>query len=128
MKYRSVATSLYQQKYKLLEIIINIIFSLKKKMLVSFDGWNQNHAISMFCDVHQIMVKKLQKEIGSLKRELAMHDTLTNRSQITYDPLSEQQRYEIKQQVRQFIDGNLDEVDVSAHIAVVEDGVDRWVD
>ena len=59
------------------------------------------------------MVKKLEAEISSLKRELAMHDTLTNRSQITYDPLSEQQRYEIKQQVRNYLDGNLDEIDVS---------------
>ena len=62
------------------------------------------------------MVKKLEKEITSLKRELAMHDTLTNRTQITYDPLSEQQRYEIKQQVRQYIDGYLDEIDVSTNI------------
>ena len=59
------------------------------------------------------MVKKLEKEISSLKRELTMHDTLTNRSQITYEPLSEQQRYEIKQQVRQYIEGSLDEIDVS---------------
>ena len=28
------------------------------------------------------MVKKLEKEISSLKRELAMHDTLTNRFQL----------------------------------------------
>lgn len=60
-----------------------------------------------------VMVKELQFEIQALKRELAMHDTLTNRSQISYDPLSEQQRYEIRQQVRQYLDGQLDEIDVS---------------
>ncbi|XP_053385895.1 kinesin-like protein KIF9 isoform X1 [Mercenaria mercenaria] len=59
-----------------------------------------------------VLVKKLQKEINHLKNELAMHDTLTNRSQITYDPLSEQQKYEIRQQVRRFVEGNLDEIDV----------------
>ena len=37
----------------------------------------------------------------------------TNRTQISYDALSEQQRYEIKQQVRQYIEGTLEEIDVS---------------
>lgn len=60
------------------------------------------------------MVKKLEQEILYLKYELAMHDTLNNRSQISYEPLSEQQRYEIKQQVRSFLDNKLDELDVSS--------------
>jgi len=47
-----------------------------------------------------------------LKRELAMHDTLANRGQVTYDPLSEQQKSEIRQQVRAYIDGKSDEIDV----------------
>jgi len=47
-----------------------------------------------------------------LKRELAMHDTLANRSQVTYEPLSEQQRYEIRQQVRAYLDGKSDDIDV----------------
>lgn len=37
----------------------------------------------------------------------------TNRSHITYDTLSEQQRYEIRQQVRRYLEGHLDEIDVS---------------
>lgn len=48
-----------------------------------------------------------------LKRELAMHDTLVNRTQITYDPLTEQQRYDIRQQVRQYLEGRIPEIDVS---------------
>jgi len=59
-----------------------------------------------------LMVRKLEKEIRDLKSELAMHDTLTNRSHVTYEPLSEQQRYEIKQQVRNFSEGGLDEIDI----------------
>ena len=59
------------------------------------------------------MVRKLEQEISYLKYELAMHDTLNNRSQISYEPLSEQQRYEIKQQVRAYLDSRLDELDVS---------------
>ena len=37
----------------------------------------------------------------------------TNRTQVQYDPLSEQQKYEIKQQVRRYVEGGLDEIDVS---------------
>lgn len=59
-----------------------------------------------------LLVKKLQRDIMHLKSELAMHDTLTNRSQITYEPLSEQQKYEIRQQCRKFLDGSLDEIDI----------------
>lgn len=59
------------------------------------------------------MVKNLEKELSLLKKELAMHDTLANRSQVTYDPLSEQQRYEIRQQVRAFLEGKAEEIDVS---------------
>ena len=58
------------------------------------------------------MVKNLEKELMLLKRELAMHDTLANRSQVTYEPLSEQQRYEIRQQVRAYLDGKSDDIDV----------------
>ena len=57
-------------------------------------------------------MKNLEKELVLLKRELAMHDTLANRSQVTYEPLSEQQRYETRQQVRAYLDGKSDDIDV----------------
>ncbi|XP_048779143.1 kinesin-like protein KIF9 isoform X1 [Ostrea edulis] len=59
-----------------------------------------------------VLVKKLEREIQHLKNELAMHDTLTNRSMVSYDPLSEQKRYEIRQQVRKYLDGSIDEIDI----------------
>ncbi|XP_067928961.1 kinesin-like protein KIF9 [Watersipora subatra] len=59
-----------------------------------------------------LMVKKLEKDIQNLKRELAMHDTLNNRSMVTYEALSEQQKYEIKQQVRRYISSDLDTIDI----------------
>lgn len=58
------------------------------------------------------MVKKLEREITQLKRELAMHDTLNNRSMVTYEPLSEQQKYDLKQQVKKYISSDLDEIDI----------------
>ncbi|XP_074641971.1 kinesin-like protein KIF9 [Tubulanus polymorphus] len=59
-----------------------------------------------------IMVKKLEKEIYALKHELAMHDTLNNRSQVTYEALSEQQKYDIQQQVQRYLEGTLEEIDI----------------
>ena len=61
----------------------------------------------------QRLVLQLQAEINELRNELAMHDTLANRSHVSYEPLSEQQLYEVKQQVMQYVEGRLDEVDVS---------------
>lgn len=42
------------------------------------------------------LCKKHEKEIHALRKELAMHDTLTNRSQISYEPLSESQMEEVE--------------------------------
>ncbi|XP_006820140.1 kinesin-like protein KIF9 [Saccoglossus kowalevskii] len=59
-----------------------------------------------------LLVKKLEREIISLKQELAMHDTLTNRSQVSYEPLSDSQLYEIQRQVQRYLEGSLDEIDI----------------
>ena len=64
------------------------------------------------------MVKNLERELSLLKKELAMHDTLANRSQVTYDPLSEQQRYEIRQQVRAYLEGRCDELEVCVRLII----------
>lgn len=44
----------------------------------------------------QQLVKKYEREIRELKQELAMHDTLSNRGRITYDPYTPEQQYEIQ--------------------------------
>ncbi|CAH2281813.1 kinesin KIF9 isoform X1 [Pelobates cultripes] len=58
------------------------------------------------------VVKNLQKEIEHLKRELAVHDTLANRSPITYEPFNENQITEINSQVRRYLNGTLDEIEM----------------
>ncbi|XP_071943121.1 kinesin-like protein KIF9 isoform X2 [Antedon mediterranea] len=68
-------------------------------------------AINEFYDP-VLLVKKLEKEIKHLKHELAMHDTLANRGQVTYEPLSDSQQHEIQNQVRRYLDGSLEEIDV----------------
>eukprot|EP00794_Sanderia_malayensis_P007005 gene7005-7790_t len=56
--------------------------------------------------------KALEKEISDLHKELSMYDTLTNRRQISYEPLSETQVREIKSQVREFVDGQIQDIEI----------------
>ncbi|KAM4706215.1 kinesin-like protein KIF9 [Rhinophrynus dorsalis] len=56
--------------------------------------------------------RNLQKEVDHLKRELAIHDTLASRTHISYEPFTESQLAEIKSQVRRYLDGTLDEIDI----------------
>ncbi|NWX01424.1 KIF9 protein, partial [Caloenas nicobarica] len=57
-------------------------------------------------------VKALEKEIDLLKQELAMHDSLANRSLVTYEPLTDIQVAEIKSQVDRYLKGAIDEIDI----------------
>lgn len=47
-----------------------------------------------------------------------MHDALTNRPQVSYDPPTEQQRLEILRQAKQFLDGQVNEIEVSYLIII----------
>ncbi|CAO2633441.1 Kinesin-like protein KIF9 [Lemmus lemmus] len=60
----------------------------------------------------QRMVKNLEKELALLKQELAIHDSLSNRTLVNYDPMDEIQIAEINSQVRRYLEGTLDEIDV----------------
>ncbi|CAF2664748.1 unnamed protein product [Rotaria sp. Silwood2] len=57
-------------------------------------------------------IENYKRENKYLKEELALHNTLVNRNGISYEPLSEQQLYEIENQCRRFIDGTLDEIEI----------------
>ncbi|NXC47018.1 KIF9 protein, partial [Penelope pileata] len=57
-------------------------------------------------------VKALEKEISLLKQELAMHDSLINRSLVTYEPLTDVQIAEIKSQIHKYLQGATDEIDI----------------
>lgn len=57
-------------------------------------------------------MQKLDHEVKMLRQELAMHDTLTNTKNHSYEPLSEHQLFEIENQCRRFIEGSLDELDI----------------
>ncbi|XP_065834553.1 kinesin-like protein KIF9 [Oscarella lobularis] len=59
-----------------------------------------------------LLIKQYEKEIRTLKQELAMHNVLANRGQISYDAVTEAERYEIQQQVRRYLDGSLSDIEV----------------
>lgn len=58
------------------------------------------------------MMQKLDNEVKTLRQELAMHDTLVNRRNPGYEPLSEHQLLEIENNCRRFIDGSVDEIEI----------------
>ncbi|XP_071482044.1 kinesin-like protein KIF9 [Diadema antillarum] len=91
---------------KQIEETISTLRFATRMMCVAIDP-----AVNEFFDP-ALLVKKLEKEIKHLKHELAMHDTLANRSQVTYEPLSDTQLMEINNQVRRYLDGSLDEIDI----------------
>ncbi|XP_069585243.1 kinesin-like protein KIF9 [Ranitomeya imitator] len=68
-------------------------------------------AIVERCDPVRVC-KNLQREIEHLRRELAIHDTLSRRPPSSYEPFTDAQMAEIRAQVRRYLDGTLDEIDI----------------
>jgi kinesin family protein 6/9 len=60
----------------------------------------------------QLLLKEYEKEILTLKKELAMHNTLLNRGPVSYDALSELEVEELKQQVESFLNGALPDIEL----------------
>ena len=68
-------------------------------------------AVNEVCDPVE-QCKQYEEEIQFLKNELAMHDTLTNRGQIAYEPLSETQQNELREQVEKYIAQEITEMEI----------------
>ena len=66
----------------------------------------------------QVLMKNLEGEVDRLKKELTMQDIMTNRSRMTYDPLTDQQKAELSQTVACYLNDSIDTVDVSITTAV----------
>ncbi|XP_072269140.1 kinesin-like protein KIF9 isoform X2 [Pyxicephalus adspersus] len=58
------------------------------------------------------MCKNLQQEIEHLRRELTLHDTLAHRAPINYEPFNDSQIAEINNQVRKYLEGKVDEIEI----------------
>lgn len=47
-----------------------------------------------------------------MRKELAMYDTLTNRNQVNYEPLSDIQVRDVRMQVRKYLDSDATDIEV----------------
>ena len=56
-------------------------------------------------------VKKLNKEIKELKKELLMHNTLANRGKINYDPYTPEEQYIQQQIALKFLNGESEDIE-----------------
>ncbi|KAL7746323.1 hypothetical protein RI367_008331 [Sorochytrium milnesiophthora] len=62
------------------------------------------------------VIRKYEREIKELKQELAMHDTLSNRSHVQYEPFTEGQRSELQKKLKHWLDSKEED---SASLEVV---------
>lgn len=57
------------------------------------------------------LIKKLSKEIRELKQELTMHNTLTNRGHINYDPYTAEEQYAQQLIALKFLNGENEDIE-----------------
>lgn len=60
------------------------------------------------------LVERYKREIKDLKQELAMHDTLTNRSRVVYEQYTPDQQYQIQLITEKFLDGEVDDIEIES--------------
>ncbi|XP_055135515.1 kinesin-like protein KIF9 isoform X10 [Symphalangus syndactylus] len=100
-----LVTNMYGEAAQLEETLSSLRFASRMKLVTTEPAINEKY------DAER-MVKNLEKELALLKQELAIHDSLTNRTFVTYDPMDEIQIAEINSQVRRYLEGTLDEIDI----------------
>ncbi|XP_036189640.1 kinesin-like protein KIF9 isoform X3 [Myotis myotis] len=100
-----LVTNIYGEAAQLDETLSSLRFASRMKLVTTEPAINEKY------DAER-MVKNLEKELVLLKQELAIHDSLANRSHVNYDPMDEVQIAEINSQVRRYLDGALDEIDI----------------
>lgn len=67
----------------------------------------------------EALIKKYEKHIKDLKQELAMYDQLKGVSLVSYDPYTDDQKFELRQQVRKYIDDELESLEVFAYCFII---------
>ncbi|KAM6169254.1 LOW QUALITY PROTEIN: kinesin-like protein KIF9 [Rhynchocyon petersi] len=100
-----LVTNVYGEASQLEETLSSLRFASRMKLVPIEPAINEKY------DAER-MVKNLEKELVLLKQELAIHDSLANRTLVNYDPMDEIQIAEINSQVRRYLEGTLDEIDI----------------
>jgi kinesin family protein 6/9 len=60
------------------------------------------------------LIERYKKEARDLRQELAMHDTLANRSRVVYEPYTPEQQYQMQLIAEKYLDGSMDEVEIES--------------
>mmetsp|Transcript_592 Transcript_592/g.1371 ORF Transcript_592/g.1371 Transcript_592/m.1371 type:complete len:726 (-) Transcript_592:79-2256(-) len=68
----------------------------------------------------QLLIRKYERQIKDLRQELAMHDTLAGRSRVQYEEYSPDEQRELKEKVTMYLEGELQEVEVTSLRMVYE--------
>ncbi|XP_067386554.1 kinesin-like protein KIF9 isoform X2 [Emydura macquarii macquarii] len=100
-----LVANIYGEAAQIEETLSSLRFATRMKWVTTEPAINEKYD-------PERMVKNLEKEIAFLKKELAMHDSLVNRSLVTYDPLNEIQIAEINSQVRRYLEGAIEDIDI----------------
>nr|XP_019579556.1 PREDICTED: kinesin-like protein KIF9 isoform X2 [Rhinolophus sinicus] len=100
-----LVTNIYGEATQLEETLSSLRFASRMKLVTTEPAINEKY------DAER-MVKNLEKELALLKQELAIHDSLANRTHVNYDAMDEIQIAEINSQVRRYLAGTLDEIDI----------------
>ncbi|XP_074053839.1 kinesin-like protein KIF9 isoform X2 [Macrotis lagotis] len=100
-----IVANVYGDATQLDETLSSLRFASRSKLITTEPAINERY------DAER-KVKNLEKELILLKQELAIHDSLANRAMVTYDPMDEIQIAEINSQVRRYLDGSLEEIDI----------------
>nr|XP_042716435.1 kinesin-like protein KIF9 isoform X7 [Chrysemys picta bellii] len=100
-----LVANIYGEAVQIEETLSSLRFATRMKWVTTEPAINEKYD-------PERMVKNLEKEIVLLKQELAMHDSLVNRSLVNYDPLNEIQIAEINSQVRRYLEGATDDIDI----------------
>ncbi|XP_049633293.1 kinesin-like protein KIF9 [Suncus etruscus] len=100
-----LVTNIYGEAAQLEETLSSLRFASRMKLVTTEPAINEKYNAER-------MVKNLEKELALLKQELAIHDSLANRTLVNYDPMDEIQIAEINSQVRRYLEGTLEEIDV----------------
>nr|XP_020135891.1 kinesin-like protein KIF9 isoform X3 [Microcebus murinus] len=87
-----LVTNIYGEATQLEETLSSLRFASRMKLVTTEPAINEKY------DAER-MVKNLEKELALLKQELAIHDSLANRTLVTYDPMDEFQIAEINSQI-----------------------------
>ncbi|OUM57692.1 hypothetical protein PIROE2DRAFT_48516 [Piromyces sp. E2] len=58
------------------------------------------------------LIKKYEREIKELKHELSMHDALNSKINIQYEPFNDNQKYELRKQIKTYIDNENEEIPI----------------